>query len=87
MNDKEYSKNFAFFSFMSMNNKDVKNLKIMKLLGSKTNNKYIVSEIDNLIYDKEFYNTSKNGVYEKIGKTIRNYNELISLHLMEFIIL
>lgn len=72
----EISKNFLFFSFMSLNNEDVKEVKVKYLLDAKLNEKYPVYEIKNLICDKNFSNIKKQKVYEKIRKNIRNYNEL-----------
>ena len=70
------SKNFTFYSFMSLNNTDVKKYKIDKLLNANRNENYIVIEIENIFYDGEFSNTKFQQIYEKLGKTIKNYSEL-----------
>ena len=70
------SKKFTFYSFMSLNNKDVKKYKIDKLLNINRNENITVIEIENIIYDGKFSNTKFQEIYEKLGKTIKNYSEL-----------
>ena len=79
LSNEEISKNFLFFSFMSLNNEDVKDVKAKYLLGAKLNEKYPIYEIKNLICDKNFSNLKKQRVYEKLRKNIRNYNELFEI--------
>ena len=61
---------------MSLNNTDVKKYKIDKLLNANRNENITVIEIENIIYDGKFSNTKFQGIYEKLGKTIKNYSEL-----------
>ena len=79
LSNDEISKNFLFFSFMSLNNEDVKDVKAKYLLGAKSNEKFPVYELKNLICDKSFSNPKKQSVYEKLRKNIRNYNELSAI--------
>ena len=66
-----------YYVFMSMNNKDVKEIKKSLLMDTKDirDNKNII-EIDNFLNDKKFSNRKYQIKYEKIGKTLRNYHEL-----------
>ena len=57
---------------MSLNNEDVKQIKIEKLLGTSINNQIEVHEVETIIYDKKFQNPKKNAIYNKVGKTIKN---------------
>ena len=70
------SKNFTFYSFMSLNNTDVKKYKIDKLLNANRNENITVIEIENINYDGKFSNAKFQEIYEKVGKSIKNYSEL-----------
>ena len=74
---------FAFFSFMSLNNKDVKEIKIEKILNinqADNKEKKINIEEINDIFEEKFSNNKKQKIFEKVGMTIKNYNELIDLN-------
>ena len=73
----EYGKKtFAIFSFMSMNNTDVKDIKILSLLKSDMQSKYLPSELNNIVCDKEFSKIKYQQIFEKLGKTLKNYHEI-----------
>ena len=48
---------------MSLNNKDVKKIKIDKLLDIRDNIQMEVFEVENIIYDRTFQNPKKNDIY------------------------
>ena len=77
--DNQNSYKFLFLSFMSLNNKDAREYKINHLLGSKKKNCYEIYKIYNLKCNKLFQSDKKQRLYEKIGKTIKNFNELIDV--------
>ena len=80
INDESISYKFAFFLFMSINNKDVKEIKIENILNINSNdaenNKCEITEINDILYDKKFGDLKVQEMFEKLGKTIKNYNEL-----------
>ena len=59
LSDKNISKNFLFFSFMSLNNKDIKDFKAKNLFEIKKGENHPNFEIKDLICDKEFPNVKK----------------------------
>ena len=61
---------------MSLNNSYVKIFKINILLGKNDKEKYIISEIENSSFDKEFKEIKRNNIYKKVGKNVKNYNEI-----------
>ena len=65
---------------MSLNNKDVKKIKINKLLGIKDKIQIEVFEVKNIIYDRTFQKPQKNDIYNKLGKTIKNHQELYNIY-------
>jgi len=66
-----------YYIFMSMNNKDVKEIKRTILMNIKDiKDKKNITEIDNFSVDKNFSNKKYQKIYEKIGKTLRNFHEL-----------
>ena len=80
INDESICYKFAFFLFMSINNKDVKEIKIENILNINSNdaenNKCEITEINDILYDKKFGDLKVQEMFEKLGKTIKNYNEL-----------
>ena len=73
----EYGKKtFAIFNFMSMNNTDVKDIKISSLLKSDIQSKYLPSELNNIVCDIKFSKIKYQQMFEKVGKTLKNYHEI-----------
>jgi hypothetical protein len=73
----EYGKKtFAFFSFMSMNNTDVKDIKKSSLLKLDKQSKYLPTELNNIVYDIKFSKIQYQQIFEKVGKTLKNYHEI-----------
>ena len=68
--------NIRYFSFMSLNNKDVRNFKIKNILNEQNDEYSLIMEINDIIYDGNFSNSKFQKLYEKIGKTIENFCEL-----------
>ena len=82
LNNRSICKKFAFFSFMSLNNKDVKEIKIEKILNiNQVENKEEKIDIEeiNYIFEEKYSNNKKQKIFEKVGKTIKNYNELLDI--------
>ena len=68
--DKKMSKNFLFFSFMSLNNKDVKDFKAKNLIGKKEIKNCLNFEIKDIICDKEFSSIKKNIYMQKLVRIL-----------------
>ena len=79
LKNENISNKFYFCYLMSLNNEDVKQIKIEKLLGTSINNQIEVHEVETIIYNKKFQNPQKNAIYNKVGKTIKNYIELYNI--------
>jgi len=60
---------------MTLNNKDneVRQYKINNIFDFHKDENNNIIEIKNIFYDKKFYNIKFQNIYEKLGKTIKNY--------------
>ena len=79
LENENYANNFYFCSFMSLNNKDVKQLKIVQILDINTQNiNPKIFEVKRIIYEANFENlkNEKENIYMKLGRTIKNFIEL-----------
>ena len=76
LGDKNGQKLFSFFCFMSMNNKEVKELKRKKIFNIKEARNIDINEIKNTIIHLQFEKKEKQEIFEKLGKTLRNYHEI-----------
>ena len=76
LENKTISNNFCFIFIMTLNNKDndIRQHKINSLFSINKNNNII--EINNIIYERKFNNIRYQNIYEKLGKTIKNYFNL-----------
>ena len=80
LEDKDLSAKFCFCHLLSLNNKDVKQMKIEQLLGITNDDQMIVFEVKKIICDKSFIIPKKEEIYNKLGKTIKIYNELFDIY-------
>lgn len=76
LNNEDINKNFLFVCLESMNNTDVKLLKIKKLLKAKDSQNGIVTEYINDFSDLKFKNNKYEHYFQKLGKNIKTYMEL-----------
>ena len=80
LEDKDLSDKFCFCHLSSLNNKDVKQMKIEQLLGITNDDQMIVFEIKKIICDKSFILPKKEEIYNKLGRTFKIYNELLDIY-------
>ena len=73
---KELNQFFLFLCLKSMNNKDVKSLKVKKLLNSDDIEDGIIYEYINDFIHLAFEKSKYENYFQKLGKNIKIYNEL-----------
>ena len=78
LGNKNISNNFSFFFIMTLDNKDneVKQYKIDNIFGTNKDKNNNIIEIKNIFYDAKFKNINFQNIYEKLGKTVKNYVHL-----------
>ena len=79
LENQKISSKFGFFFLLSLNNKDVKQMKIEQLLNIEDNNQIEIYEIKKITFDGNFQKPKKIDLYNKFGKTIKIHNELLNI--------